>query len=70
MRFGASPRGAQSLMLGAKIRAILDGRFNVSREDLIEIAPMVLRHRIILNFEGQAESISTDDVIKSLITAT
>jgi MoxR-like ATPase len=68
VRFGASPRGAQSLMLGAKIRAILDGRFNVSQEDLIEIAPMVLRHRIILNFEGQAENISADDVIASLLT--
>ncbi|MDR0327846.1 MAG: MoxR family ATPase [Planctomycetaceae bacterium] len=68
VRFGASPRGAQSLILGAKIRAILDGRFNVSQEDLTEVAPMVLRHRIILNFEGLAESISTDDVIQSLIT--
>ena len=67
VRFGASPRGAQALMLGAKIRAILDGRFNVSQEDLIEIAPMVLRHRIILNFEGQAENVSTDDVIQSLL---
>ena len=68
VRFGASPRGAQALILGAKIRAILDGRFNVSREDLTEMAPMVLRHRIILNFEGQAENVSTDDVIKSLLT--
>ena len=67
VRFGASPRGAQALMLGAKIRAILDGRFNVSQEDLIEMAPMVLRHRIILNFEGQAENVSTDDVIQSLL---
>ena len=67
VRFGASPRGAQALILGAKIRAILDGRFNVAQEDLVEIAPMVLRHRIILNFEGLAESISTDDVIQSLI---
>jgi MoxR-like ATPase len=69
VRFGASPRGAQSLILGAKIRAILDGRFNVSQEDLTEVAPMVLRHRIILNFEGLAESVSTDDVIQSLITS-
>jgi len=67
VRFGASPRGAQALMLGAKIRAILDGRFNVSQEDLVEIALMVLRHRIILNFEGQAENVSTDDIIQSLI---
>jgi MoxR-like ATPase len=68
VRFGASPRGAQALILGSKIRAILDGRFNVSQEDLTEMAPMVLRHRIILNFEGLAEGISTDDVIQSLFT--
>ncbi len=66
VRFGASPRGAQSLLLGAKINAILDGRFNVSREDLKNLAPMVFRHRIILNFEGQAENISTDKVIQEL----
>jgi len=69
VRFGASPRGAQALILGAKIRAILDGRFNVSQEDLTEIAPMVLRHRIILNFEGLAEGIVTDDIIQSLLVA-
>jgi len=68
VRFGASPRGVQALMLGAKIRAILDGRFNVSQEDLIEMAPMVLRHRIILNFEGQAENVSTDDIIQSVLS--
>ncbi|MDR1493052.1 MAG: MoxR family ATPase [Planctomycetaceae bacterium] len=67
VRFGASPRGAQSLLLGAKINAILDGRFNVSRDDLKIIAPMVLRHRIILNFEGQAENIPTDAVIRELL---
>ena len=64
VRFGASPRGAQAMLLGAKINAILDGRFHVAREDLKIIAPMVLRHRIILNFEGQAENIATDDVIQ------
>jgi MoxR-like ATPase len=67
VRFGASPRGAQALLLGAKINAILDGRFNVAREDLKTLAPMVFRHRIILNFEGQAENISTDKVIEELI---
>ena len=67
VRFGASPRGAQSLLLGAKINAILDGRFNVAREDLKLVAPMVLRHRIILNFEGQAENIATDQVINDLV---
>ncbi|MDR1385584.1 MAG: MoxR family ATPase [Planctomycetaceae bacterium] len=67
VRFGVSPRGAQSILLGAKINAILDGRFNVSRDDLRNIAPMVLRHRIILNFEGQAENIPTDTVIQELL---
>lgn len=67
VRYGASPRGAQSLLLGAKINAILDGRFNVAREDIKTVATMVLRHRIILNFEGQAESIPTDKVIEELL---
>jgi MoxR-like ATPase len=67
VRFGASPRGAQALLLGSKINAILDKRFNVAREDLQMIAPMVLRHRIIMNFEGQAENILTDDVIKKIM---
>jgi MoxR-like ATPase len=67
VRFGASPRGAQALLLGAKINAILDGRFNVAKEDIKALAPMVFRHRIILNFEGQAENVSTDKVIEELI---
>ena len=67
VRFGASPRGAQSLLLGAKINAILDGRFNVSKDDLKLMAPMMLHHRMILNFEGQAENISTDNVITQLV---
>jgi MoxR-like ATPase len=67
VRFGASPRGAQSLLLAAKINAILDGRYHVSKEDLKAVAKMVLRHRIILNFEGQAENVSTDLVIESLL---
>jgi MoxR-like ATPase len=67
VRFGASPRGAQALLLGSKINAILDKRFNVAREDLQMIAPMVFRHRIIMNFEGQAENILTDNVIKEIM---
>jgi MoxR-like ATPase len=67
VRYGASPRGAQSLLLGAKINALLSGRFNVSREDIYQLAPVVFRHRIILNFEGQADGISTDDVVNSLL---
>jgi MoxR-like ATPase len=67
VRYGASPRGLQALVLGAKIRAILDNRYNVAREDLRTMAYPVLRHRLILNFEGQAEGISTDDVIEKII---
>ncbi|MCA9175370.1 MAG: MoxR family ATPase [Planctomycetales bacterium] len=67
VRYGASPRGLQALILGAKIRAILDGRYHVAREDLRDSALPVLRHRLILNFEGQAEGVSTDDVIAELL---
>lgn len=67
VRYGASPRGLQSLILGAKIRAILDNRYHVAREDLRSMATPVLRHRLILNFEGQAEGISADDVIDKII---
>ena len=67
VRFGASPRGLQSLILGAKIRAILDNRYHVARHDLRTMATPVLRHRMILNFEGQAEGISADDVIEKII---
>jgi MoxR-like ATPase len=69
VRFGASPRGAQALILAAKIRAILDHRFHVAREDLIAVAAPALRHRIILNFEGQAENVQPDDIIQAVIQA-
>lgn len=67
VRYGASPRGAQAMILGAKIRAILDHRYHVAKEDIREMAPAVLRHRLILNFEGQAEGISTDSVIEEIM---
>jgi MoxR-like ATPase len=67
VRYGASPRGAQAMILGAKIRAILDHRYHVAKEDLRTMAPAVLRHRLILNFEGQAEGISTDAVIDEIL---
>jgi len=66
VRYGSSPRGLQALILGAKIRAILDSRFHVSRNDLQAMAKPVLRHRLILNFEGQAEGVSTDDVLDKI----
>ena len=66
VRFGSSPRGAQALMLAAKINAILDERYHVSREDIKAVATMCLRHRVLLNFEGQAENISTDTIIEDI----
>jgi MoxR-like ATPase len=68
VRFGASPRGAQSLVLAAKIRALLDGRYNVAYEDIASVAPAALRHRLLLNFEGEAEGIGTDTIIREVLT--
>jgi MoxR-like ATPase len=67
VRYGASPRGGQAMVLGAKITALLAGRYNVSFEDVTAVAPAALRHRLLLNFEGQAQGIAADDVIASLI---
>ena len=67
VRFGSSPRGAQALLLGARSLALLNGRFNVAIDDLRALAPAALRHRVLLNFEGQAESIRTDDIINAVI---
>jgi MoxR-like ATPase len=67
IRYGASPRGAQALVLGAKVRALSEGRFNVSVEDLRAIALPALRHRLILNFEGEAEGVDPDRLIIQLI---
>lgn len=67
VRYGASPRGAQALILYAKILAVLDSRYNVAKDDINKAAVPVLRHRMILNFEGQAEDISADDVVADLV---
>lgn len=67
VRYGSSPRGAQSLILAAKILAILDGRYHVARDDIKAVALAVLRHRIILNFEGQAEGVQTDAVVEGIL---
>ena len=67
VRYGASPRGAQSIILGAKAQALVDGRYNVSFDDISTVASAALRHRLILNFEGQAEGIKSDDVIAELL---
>jgi MoxR-like ATPase len=69
IRYGASPRGAQALVLGAKVRALSEGRYNVSVEDLRAIALPALRHRLILNFEGEAEGVNVDRLIGELFEA-
>jgi MoxR-like ATPase len=69
VRYGASPRGAQALVLGAKVRALTEGRFNVSVDDLRALAAPSLRHRIILNFEGEAEAVDVDALVGQIVDA-
>lgn len=64
---GASPRGVQSLILAGKVRALLEGRFAVAGEDLKAVAPDVLRHRILINFQGMSDGITSDDVIQEVL---
>jgi MoxR-like ATPase len=68
LRFGSSPRGAQCLILGGKVRALTQGRFNVSFEDIHAVAPAALRHRLILNFEAEAEGITTDHIVQQVLS--
>ncbi|MCU1277875.1 MAG: putative ATPase 3 [bacterium] len=70
VRYGASPRGAQAILLGAKIKALLDGRFAVSTDDIRYVARPALRHRLILNFEGEAEGVDPDTIIDSILAET
>ncbi len=67
VRFGASPRGAQALLLAGKIRALFEGRFAASLDDVRAVALPALRHRVLLNFEGEAEGIKTDDLLKDIM---
>jgi MoxR-like ATPase len=67
VRYGASPRGAQAIVLAAKIRALIEGRLNVAFEDVRTVALPALRHRIILNFEAEAGGIMTDTVLKGIL---
>ena len=67
LRFGSSPRGAQSLILAGKVRALSHSRFNVSFEDIQAVAPATLRHRLILNFEAEAEGVTTDLIIGQVL---
>ncbi|MFO7624106.1 MAG: MoxR family ATPase [Anaerolineales bacterium] len=69
VRYGASPRGMQAMILAGKIIALLDGRYNVAYDDIREAAIPALRHRLILNFDAQAEGVTTDAVVGSLLTS-
>ncbi|HEY1171226.1 MAG TPA: MoxR family ATPase [Verrucomicrobiae bacterium] len=67
LRFGSSPRGAQTLLLAAKVKALTMGRFNVSFDDITAVIHPTLRHRLILNFEAEAEGITTDHIITQIL---
>ncbi|MBN1564527.1 MAG: MoxR family ATPase [Anaerolineae bacterium] len=67
VRYGASPRGSQAMVLGAKVNALLERRYNVAFEDVQAVAFAALRHRILLNFEGMAEGIAPDEIIDDLL---
>ena len=70
VRWGVSPRAVQALTLGAKLYALLDGRFNASFSDVKKLYLPAMRHRVLLNFEGEAEGVSTDDLLKELLEKT
>ncbi len=70
VRYGASPRGVQTAILAAKIRALLDGRYAVSIDDIRRVMKPALRHRILLSFEGEAEGIDTDKIIADVLQRT
>jgi MoxR-like ATPase len=70
VRFGSSPRGAQALVLLGKVRALLEGRYNVSFRDIALEAPAVLRHRLIRNFEAEADNVDGDALVADVVKAT
>ncbi|MHC4975149.1 MAG: AAA family ATPase [Planctomycetota bacterium] len=70
IRCGASPRGAQALVLGSKVRALSEGRFHISHDDIDALARQTLRHRILLNFEAEADRVDTDDIVDKVVDAT
>ena len=69
VKYGSSPRGIQAMILGAKVRALSEGRFHVACEDIQQMARPALRHRLILNFEGEAEDIRADAVVEAILGA-
>jgi MoxR-like ATPase len=67
--YGASTRAPQHLILGGKARALMDGRYNVSFEDVRALAKPVLRHRVLMNFHAESEKVTSDQVIEKLVAA-
>jgi MoxR-like ATPase len=67
VRYGASPRGAQAIILAAKAAALLDGRPNVSTEDVRSVAPAALRHRLVLGYEAVADGVDADAVVGAVL---
>ena len=67
IRFGPSPRGAQSLILCAKVNALLDGRVSVSYEDIEDAIVPALRHRLLRNFQAEAENVTTESILEQVI---
>ena len=67
VRFGASPRAVQGLVQASKVRALLDGRFNVAFDDIRALATPVLRHRVLLGFEAEAQGTTADEIITHLV---
>ncbi|MCD6118655.1 MoxR family ATPase [bacterium] len=68
VRYGPSPRGVQALILGGKIRALIAGRYNVSADDIRDCAYGALRHRLILNFEAEAEGVDPDAIVEEVLS--
>jgi len=67
VRFGASPRGAQSITLASKVMALIRNRLHVAEEDIRDVAFSTLRHRLVLNFEGEAEGLAGDDILEEVM---
>lgn len=67
VRYGASPRAGQAIIIGAKVNALMQGRFNAAYSDIKALAPHALRHRLILNFEGEAEGVKADDITTEML---
>lgn len=67
VRYGSGPRGAQTLVLAAKAKALMNGRYNASREDIERLIAPSLRHRISLNFDGQSDGINTDQLLEEVV---